>query len=183
MEQTEEKTLVTTPSVVALTWVMKDLHGEILDELEDPVEFLVGGNDLLDSIQHALLDHKVGDTINLQLEPDDAFGNYDENQVFLEARKWFPAELEEGMVFEGHALPAGCSQTMPKDALYMVTDIYPEHVVLDGNHPLAGIGIALALRIHTVRTATADEIGRGSAGTGFFKITPDNLVAGNDTVH
>ena len=46
----------------------------------------------------------------------------------------------------------------------------PEHVVLDGNHPLAGIAIRLHLKVEKVREATEDEIGRGSAGTGFFKV-------------
>ena len=82
----------------------------------------------------------------------------------------FPVEIEEGMTFEGHALPAGCSPDMPKDMLYTVTEIYPEHVVLDGNHPLAGIALRLTLTVNSVREATEDEIGRGTAGTGFFKV-------------
>jgi FKBP-type peptidyl-prolyl cis-trans isomerase SlyD len=51
-----------------------------------------------------------------------------------------------------------------------VTEIYPEHVVLDGNHPLAGIAIRLHLKVEAVREATEEEIGRGSAGTGFFTV-------------
>ena len=52
--------------------------------------------------------------------------------------------------------------------LYTVTEIYPEHVVLDGNHPLAGIALRLHLKVEGVREATEEEIGRGTAGTGFF---------------
>jgi FKBP-type peptidyl-prolyl cis-trans isomerase SlyD len=92
----------------------------------------------------------------------------------------FPAELEEGMSFEASALPKG-SSAVPPDLLYTVTEIYPEHVVLDGNHPLAGIALRLRLRIEGVREATEEEIGRGSAGTGFFRIQP--MVPGNDTLH
>ena len=73
-----------------------------------------------------------------------------------------------GMSFEG--LPPGANADAPRDVLYTVTDIYPEHVVLDGNHPLAGIAIRLHLKVDGVREATEDEIGRGSAGTGFFKV-------------
>ena len=65
--------------------------------------------------------------------------------------------------------------------LYTVTDIYPDHVVLDGNHPLAGIAIRLTMKVESVREATEDEIGRGTAGTGFFKVQV--MVAGNDTLH
>jgi FKBP-type peptidyl-prolyl cis-trans isomerase SlyD len=91
-----------------------------------------------------------------------------------------PVELEEGMSFEASALPKG-SSAVPPDLLYTVTEIYPEHVVLDGNHPLAGIALRLRLRIEGVREATEEEIGRGSAGTGFFRIQP--MVPGNDTLH
>ena len=90
--------------------------------------------------------------------------------MFLESRERFPAQLEEGMTFEGHALPEGCNPAAPKNVLYTVTDLYPDHVVLDGNHPLSGIALRLALKVESVREATEEEIGRGSAGTGFFKL-------------
>ena len=190
MSQTKPTIPITHQSVVALTWVMKDLQGEVLDVLDEPVEFLVGGDDLLASIDATLLQHKVGDTVRLHLEPEQAFGDYDEQKVFLEPRSLFPAELEAGMAFDGHALPAGCSSAIPPDALYIATDIYPEHVVLDGNHPLAGIGLNLHITIHTVRAATVDEVGRGSVGAGFFRIDlPDTDSAttselpGNETLH
>ncbi len=51
-----------------------------------------------------------------------------------------------------------------------MTDLYPEHVVLDGNHPLSGIALRLFLKVASVREASEEEIGRGSAGTGFFKV-------------
>jgi FKBP-type peptidyl-prolyl cis-trans isomerase SlyD len=62
-----------------------------------------------------------------------------------------------------------------------VTEIYPDHVVLDGNHPLAGIAIRLAVKVESVREATEDEIGQGSLGTGFFKLEP--LSPGSGTLH
>jgi len=55
---------ITNDCVVALTWVLKDTQGEILDELDDPVEFYLGGHDLLDKIQQALQDHEVGDLLD-----------------------------------------------------------------------------------------------------------------------
>jgi FKBP-type peptidyl-prolyl cis-trans isomerase SlyD len=158
--------------VVALTWTLKDTLGEELDVLDDPVEFLIGGNDLFQKIEEALQGHGVGATIQLQLEPEEAFGDFNDQLVFLESRQLFPPELEEGMTIEGAALPAGCNPDAPKDVLYTVTEIYPEHVVLDGNHPLAGIALRLAIKVEGVRDATEEEIGRGSAGTGFFRIAP-----------
>jgi FKBP-type peptidyl-prolyl cis-trans isomerase SlyD len=75
-------------------------------------------------------------------------------------------------------MPPGCNAAAPKDLLYTVTEIYPEHVVLDGNHPLAGIALRLRLKVERVREATEEEVGRGSAGTGFFttrRQPPDTL--------
>lgn len=155
------------PCVVSLTWTLKDSLGEVLDVLDDPVEFLLGGTDLLASIEQALIGREVGDRLNLNLEPHDAFGDYDERLVFLASREKLPTELEEGMAFEG--LPPGCQDDAPRDRLYFVSEIYPEHAVLDGNHPLAGIALRLSLKVHAVREAEVQEVGRGTLGVGFFR--------------
>ncbi len=156
--------------VVALTWTLKDTLGDTLDELKEPVEFLVGGQDLLPKIEAALQGHGVGAQIDLHLEPEDTFGDFDDQLLFLEPRGLFPADIEEGLTIEGTALPAGCNPDAPRNVLYTIAQIYPEHVVLDGNHPLAGIAIRLHLRVAAVREATEEEVGRGSCGTGFFRI-------------
>ena len=160
---------VTPQCVVALTWTLKDTLGDVLDELTEPVEFLLGADDLLAQIEAALQGHVPGDTVDLHLEPEDAFGDYDEQLVFLEPRSVFPGDVQEGMTFEG--LPEGAtSKDAPKDALFTVTEIYPEHVVVDGNHPLAGIAIRLHVKVEGVREPTEEEVERGSAGTGFFRL-------------
>ena len=66
---------------------------------------------------------------------------------------------------EGHATPG-----MPLDAIYTVTEVYPSHVVLDGNHPLAGMALRLHLKVLGVREASDDEVEAGSVGTGVFDI-------------
>ena len=106
---------ITSHCVVGLTWVLKDTLGEVLDTLEDPVEFVVGGHDLLQKIEEALQGHGVGAQIDLHLEPEEAFGDYNENLVFLESRSLFPKEIEEGHSIEGHALPKGCNPEAPLD--------------------------------------------------------------------
>ena len=171
---------ITNDCVVALTWVLKDTQGEILDELDDPVEFYLGGHDLLDKIQQALQDHEVGDLLDLHLEPEEAFGDFDELLVFLEPRALFPVEIEEGMTIEGHALPKGCNIEAPKDVIYTITDIYPEHVVIDGNHPLSGMALRISLKITGVRHATSQEISHGTCGSGFFSLPP---TPGSDLLH
>ena len=170
---------VTPQCVVALTWTLKDTLGETLDVLDEPVEFLVGGKDLLGKIEEALQGHEPGARIDLHLEPEDAFGDFNDQLVFLEPRTRFPQDLEEGMTFEG--LPEGSNPEAPRDVLYTVTEIYPEHVVVDGNHPLAGIALRLHLKVEAVREATEDEIGTGTLGTGFFQVQPQ--APGSNTLH
>jgi FKBP-type peptidyl-prolyl cis-trans isomerase SlyD len=170
--------------VVALTWTLKDTLGEVLDVLDEPVEFLIGGRDLLPPIEEALQGHAAGATVQLQIEPEQAFGDFNDQLLFLEPRGLFPPELQEGLTMEGSALPAGCNPDAPKDTLYTVTDIYPEHVVLDGNHPLAGIAIRITIKVESVREATEEEIGQGSTGTGAFRIQPFHAEApGSDSLH
>jgi FKBP-type peptidyl-prolyl cis-trans isomerase SlyD len=170
--------------VVALTWKLTDTLGEELDVLEQPVEFLVGGDDLFKIIEQALQGFQVGATVELQIEPEQGFGDFNDQLIFLEPRQLFPAELEEGMVIEGSALPQGCNAQAPRDVFFTVTDIYPEHVVLDGNHPLAGIALRLILKVEAIREASEEELARGSAGTGFFKIQALHKNApGNSTLH
>ncbi len=172
---------ITPQCVAALTWTLKDTLGEVLDELDEPIEFLLGGQDLLVKIEEYLQGHEAGDTLAFQLEPEQAFGDYDENLVFLEQRVLFPAELEEGMTIDGATLPMGSSSDTPKNKIYTITEIYPEHVVLDGNHPLAGIALRLNLKVESVRGASEAEIGQGTLGTGFFRLEP--LNAEGSTLH
>jgi FKBP-type peptidyl-prolyl cis-trans isomerase SlyD len=170
--------------VVALTWTLKDTLGETLDTLDEAVEFLLGGQDLLPKIEAALQGHTVGDKVDLHLEPEDAFGDFDDQLLFLEPRQLFPKDIEEGLTIEGTSLPAGCNPDAPRNALYTIAEIYPEHVVLDGNHPLSGIAIRLHLRVEAVREATAEEVGRGTCGTGFFRIdVGDNDPSEGRTLH
>jgi len=174
---------ITEQCVVALTWTLRDTLGEVLDVLDEPVEFLVGGDDLLPRIEEALQGHAPGAKLDLHLEPEEAFGDFNERLLFLEPRNLFPADIEEGMTLEGSALPKGTNPDAPKNALYTITEIYPEHIVLDGNHPLAGIAIRLSLTVVAVREATEEEIGQGSCGTGFFRIDVADGPAPDATLH
>jgi FKBP-type peptidyl-prolyl cis-trans isomerase SlyD len=161
---------ITSQCVVELTWTLKDTLGEVLDELGEPVAFYLGGHDLLPKIEEALQGHAAGAKVDLHLEPEDAFEDFDENLLFLEPRALFPKDIEEGLTIEGNALPAGCNPDAPRNVLYTITEIYPDHVVLDGNHPLSGIALRISLKVNHVRLATDQEQEAGTCGTGFFKI-------------
>ena len=148
--------LISDPCVVSLTWKLSDGQNRPIDELNEPVEFFYGGDDLLAPVEEALLGRKAGDEVKLQLEPENAFGDYKSQLVCFEDRKLFPEQLEAGMTFEG--LPAGhATPDMPGDVVYIVTEIYPSHVVLDGNHPLAGMSLRMHIQVRDVREATPQE--------------------------
>jgi FKBP-type peptidyl-prolyl cis-trans isomerase SlyD len=156
--------LIEKPCVVSLTWRLEDTQAQLIDELAEPMEFLVGGEDLLTKVEEALIGQEIGFEATLHLEPENAFGDYDPQLVCFEDRSLFPEHIEEGMQFDG--LPEGATTTgMPPEAVYAITEIYPSHVVLDGNHPLAGIALVLALKVLDVREATPDEVEQGSVGS------------------
>ena len=155
---------IAAPCVVTLTWVLQDSQGQPIDELKEPLEFFFGGDDLLAKVEEALDGQESGFEVTLHLEPEHAFGDYDADKVCFEDRALFPDDLREGMQFEG--LPPGArTSDMPNDAIYTVTEIYPSHVVLDGNHPLAGMALRLRLHVHDVRDASDEEIEQRSVGS------------------
>src|SRR5882672_8793515 len=161
--------LITHPCVVSLTWRLQDAQGQLIDELKEPVEFFYGGVDLLAKVEEALADQEVGFEASLHLEPEHAFGDYDPALVFFEERSVFPEGIEVGMQFDG--VPDGAkTPNMPADAIYTVTEVYPGHVVLDGNHPLAGIALRLDLKVLDVREATEQEIEARSVGQPAFTV-------------
>ena len=151
------------PCVVSLSWKLTDAQNRAIDALTDPVEFFYGGTDLLAKLEEALAGHVAGEQVKVQLEPEHAFGDYKADLVCFEARALFPEKLEAGMTFEG--LPTGSvTPDMPGEAIYVVTEVYPTHVVLDGNHPLAGMAIRLDVKVHGVREASSEEVEAGSLG-------------------
>ncbi|GAB4037820.1 MAG: peptidylprolyl isomerase [Rubrivivax sp.] len=161
--------LITPPCVVTLTWSLTDAQNRDIDALTTPTEFLFGGDDLLPAIEDAIAGQAKGFETRVQLEPAQAFGDYRPELVCFEPRSLFPAELEVGMAYEG--LPPGHqSQGMPSDAIYVVTEVYPEHVVLDGNHPLAGIALRIALKVVDVRAATDEEAEAGTVGASAISV-------------
>ena len=112
--------------------------------------YLHGGyGGLLDALEHALEGKGPGESIILQLEPEQAFGEYDAELVRVEPAERYGKGIEVGMEVEEDA------------RFYTVTDVAAGKVVLDGNHPLAGMALRFSCQIVSVRTAKAEEITRG----------------------
>jgi FKBP-type peptidyl-prolyl cis-trans isomerase SlyD len=143
-------------AVVSLDVEIWDIFGNRLESSERPLEYLHGGYDeIFPAVEAALEGKAAGDTLEVQLEPEEAFGEYDDELVRLAPRSAFPESLEVGMQFEG--VPGDTEE----GTIYTVTDIAEGQVVLDGNHPLSGIAIKFRCRVVDVRRATAGEIERG----------------------
>ena len=144
--------------VVTLDYSVADPDGALVDAGKEPLVYLHGGyDDIFPMIEEALQGKKVGETVVVKMQPDDAFGEYDADLIQVESRKDFPKELQVGMQFEG--LPEGGEDD---DALiYRVTEIAEDRVVLDGNHPLAGMALVFTCTVTAVRPASAEEIAHG----------------------
>ena len=129
---------------------MHDAQGALIDAPAEPVVYLHGGyGGLLDALEAALEGKHAGEELRLQLEPEQAFGDYDPELLRMEPAERYGEGLRVGMEVE------------EEGKFYTVTDIAAGKVVLDGNHLLAGLALRFFLRIISVRAATADEISRG----------------------
>jgi len=138
---------------VTVRYRLYDSQGEALEEGERQWTYLHGGyGAVFPKIEQALAGRAVGDTASLYLEPEDTFGDYDASLLKVVPRVGFPSALESGMTFE--AVPGEA----PDGELYTVTDFTDEAVVLDANHPLAGMALRFDLEIEDVREATDDEV-------------------------
>jgi FKBP-type peptidyl-prolyl cis-trans isomerase SlyD len=174
--------MISAPCVVSLTWKLTDGQNRPIDELAEPVEFFYGGTDLLAKVEEALTGYGPGDSLQVHLEPEHAFGEYRSELVCFEARALFPDELVTGMAFEG--LPAGSvTPDMPADVVYLVTEIYPSHVVLDANHPLAGMALRLDMKVVDVREANDAEIEVGSLGSSPLAVLAGSSPPGGQALH
>jgi FKBP-type peptidyl-prolyl cis-trans isomerase SlyD len=145
-------------TVVSLEVQLADVHGNLIQQSAEAVQYLHGGYEgIFPLVEEALQGKAPGDSVEVRLEPEDAYGEYDAELVQLAERAQFPPELAVGMQFEQEGGPEN------ELLIYTVTDIAGGQVVLDGNHPLAGMALDFACTVVAVRDATAGEIERGYA--------------------
>lgn len=145
---------VSMNTVVSMTYTLKDSDGNLLEESTEPVTYLHGGFDnVFPKVEEAIHGKNIGDVVHVDLQPEDAFGDYDEELVQIESADQFPTdELKVGMQFEGEDTESG------EVIIYSVTDIADGKVVVDGNHPWAGQRVVFSATITDVRLAEEAEI-------------------------
>ena len=145
-------------TVVTLDYNVTDPDGELVDAGQEPLVYLHGGyDDIFPMIEEAVQGKNIGESVVVKMQPDDAFGEYDAELVQMEPRSAFPKELQVGMQFEG--VPEGSDDD--DILIYRVTEIADDKVMLDGNHPLAGMALVFTCTVTAVRPASAEEIEHG----------------------
>jgi FKBP-type peptidyl-prolyl cis-trans isomerase SlyD len=150
------QTEIVKNSVVTLTYTVQDTDGNVVDDGQHPLVYLHGGYDgIFPVLEEALHGKKVGDTFKVKLLPEDGFGEYDEELVMMEDLSQFPENIEVGMSFER------VGDDGEEDLVYRITDIAEGKVVVDGNHPLAGVALIFDGSVAEVRMASAEEISHG----------------------
>ena len=150
--------IIAKDRIVSLDVELSDLWGNLIQRSEEPLQYLHGGYGNMFPAAEAVLEGKqVDDRIEVRLEPEDAFGDYDESLLRVEPRNRFPEVLEVGMRFEGAAVGDDAN------LIFTVTDMAEDKVVLDANHALAGMALKLSCAVVGVRPATDVEMRNGSA--------------------
>ncbi len=139
--------------VVTLNYQVTNREGEVVDTGSEPLVYLHGGyGGLFDALEMALQGKGEGDAFRVELSAEEAFGEYDEALVSIESRDAFPPNIHVGTQVEAEG---------DDDLLFTVTSIDGDRVVIDGNHPLAGLDLVFSGTVVGVRPASSREITRG----------------------
>jgi len=152
-------------TIVSLRYKLTDAQNNVIEEPDSPMVYLHGGYEgTFPKIETLLDGQDIGYEATIQLEPSEAFGEYDPELLKIEPRTRFPEPLEIGMQFEGvpdaeqESDLAEEPDSDDEPLIYTVTDVADSQVVLDGNHPLAGMALRFWVQVEDIRAATEDEI-------------------------
>ena len=148
---------ITDGALVSLDVKMYDAQGELLEQSDVPLQYLHGHEDIFPRIEEALTGKEIGAHLMLQLEPEDAFGEYDADLVMLAPVDDLGGDVTVGLRVEATG-PQGEDQ-----CVFTITDIADGMAVLDGNHPLAGMALRFDIRVVGVRQATEQELEEADA--------------------
>lgn len=157
MSNAKNKSIVAKDVVVTLDYTLK-VEGEIVDTSEggDPIVFLQGHGQIIPGLETALYGMSVGDSKNVQVSPQEGYGDIDEKAFSVIPRDEFPSDipLEPGV---GLRLRDEDGEVM--DA--QIASVDDENVRLDFNHPLAGQDLHFSVTVVDVREATREELEHG----------------------
>ncbi len=146
-----------TQNSISAEFTLKRQDGSLVDSSQHsgPINYIEGLGMMIPGIEKALEGRTEGEEFDLLLQPEDMYGLRDEENTMEVSSEDFHGkadELEEGMIIEAH------THEGPK--LMTVKSIEGEKVVLDANHPLAGMALQFTGKVLYSRPATQDEIDR-----------------------
>lgn len=152
-------TTIANDTVVKFNYTLTNDKGETLDQSRgEPLAYLHGHHNIIPGLEKEMTGKAAGDKFKVTVKPEEAYGEYIAEAVQEVPRANFQGvdNIEVGMQFQsqtddGHVM------------LVTVKDVNNEVVVVDGNHPLAGVELTFDVEIVEVRAATADEIAHGHA--------------------
>jgi len=149
--------------VISLNFTLSDENGEMLDQSQDgaPLEYLHGAQDIIPGLEKALQGRQLGENLRVVIPPSEAYGEYEVSLVDEVSREQFPGidDIQPGMQFQT-AMDDGAPMVIS------VTAVDEDTVVVDGNHPLAGVTLVFEVDIVGVRQASEDEIAHGHVHVG-----------------
>jgi FKBP-type peptidyl-prolyl cis-trans isomerase SlyD len=147
---------ITKDCVVTLHYSVVDSQNYPLDPGDEPLVYLHGGyEDIFEKVEQALEGKEVGESIAVKLSPKESFGEYDQNLLVAQPRSDFDERVHVGEQFEEIVEDeVGEDESI----LYIVKEVTQDHVILDGNHPFAGLDLIFRATIQDVRKATPQEI-------------------------
>jgi FKBP-type peptidyl-prolyl cis-trans isomerase SlyD len=147
----------TQGAVVSFNYTLTDDDGHVIDSSEGcaPLSYLHGHDNIIPGLESALEGVESGYTGKVVVEAAEAYGEVNEEAIFEVSRDKFPPEMEltAGMQFAGET-PSG-------DIPLTVNEVKDEAVVVDANHPLAGVRLHFDVEVVDVREATNEELEQG----------------------
>ena len=149
---------ITKDKLVTIAVKMYDLQGNLLEETPaGGYSYLHGHADIFPKIEAMLEGKKKGDRVVVTLEPEDAFGEFDDEAIYLvDAEKLgAPETIVPGLVFDHVPGEANDGRN------YRVTDVAEGKAVLDANHPYAGWTLKFDVEVLSVE----ETDGREATGT------------------
>ena len=160
---------ITDKTVVQFHYTLKDEAGEELESSfgSDPLAYLHGQKNMLVGVENALTDKEKGEKFTVTLQPEDAYGEYQEGAVQRIPAKHLQdgagtTKWKAGMVASVQTEQGQRQVTVMKSGKFMVT--------VDMNSPLAGKVLTFDIEVVDVRAATDEEVEHGHAhGVGGHK--------------
>ncbi|MDA8621614.1 peptidylprolyl isomerase [Psychrosphaera sp.] len=143
-------------TVVTMHYAVKDKEDNLIDSSydNDPLVFIQGSKFLIEGLEDALNGHEKGDTFEVAVDAENAYGPRMDGLVQQVGNEMF-ADFEVEIGMQLRASTDNGEQTV------IVVDKDDESVTVDGNHPLAGVDLKFDVEVLEVRAATADEIAHG----------------------